>query len=257
MYLTFRSFTTLSMAVLITPALWWIGTLERSVHSSSLHSAASTGDVQTMVRLVSQGVHCDTRDEFGRTPLVYAAAFNARSVEWLLARRADVNAAQPHGVSALLLAVHRSRCGGRPGDDELVEVLLAAGADPNMRADSGSTPLIYACELGHARAAEALLAAGADVRARDAWGRTALLAAAETGDASLVRTLLDAGAEPDAGDNERTTPLMAAASAGYPDVVQVLLAAPVTRNAERPIRHIEQQTSLKAAWEKRKVRRQR
>lgn len=234
MPVSLRALAAYTLPVPITLALWWVGShrpFEQGVHSASFHSAACTGDVQTMARLLSQGVNCDTRDEFGRTPLAYAAGFNARSAEWLLARGANVNAAQPHGLSPLMLAVFRSRSGEEPGDADLVGLLLSAGANTETRTHSGITPLIYACGLGHARAAESLLAAGADVRACDLRGRTALAAAAESGDADLVRTLLGAGAETGTHDEEGITPPLAAASAGHVDVVRVLLAAGAAPNA--------------------------
>lgn len=55
----------------------------------------------------------------------------------------DVNARNPAGCSALLLAA-------QAGNDEIVKVLLANGADPRLKDTSGNTPLkvVYCTEMG-------------------------------------------------------------------------------------------------------------
>jgi ankyrin repeat protein len=57
-----------------------------------------------------------------------------------------------------------------------VQVLLAAGADPNVAGNGGFTPLVMAAGYGNAEAVAALLAAKADPRAV-AGGETPLSAA--------------------------------------------------------------------------------
>lgn len=65
-----------------------------------------------------------------------------------------------------------------PEAEELMRLLLEAGADPNgIELNPGqeqSTPLRTAAERGHASAVRILLAAGADPRSRDDYGWTAL-----------------------------------------------------------------------------------
>ena len=48
------------------------------------------------------------------------------------------------------------------GHLEVAKKLLAAGADPNIAPDHGSSPLFIACEKGHSEIARKLLDAGAD-----------------------------------------------------------------------------------------------
>jgi ankyrin repeat protein len=80
---------------------------------------------------------------------------------------------------------------------EVVEALLAVGADPGaVAAHSQVTPLIRAAEGGHREVASLLLARGADANVVDAEGRSALAAAAEYGDPELVQLLLKSGADP-------------------------------------------------------------
>jgi len=75
---------------------------------------------------------------------------------------------------------------------ETVELLLAAGADPNGRIkQSGATPLELSCK---AEISAALLRAGADPNARDDHGLTALFHQGHHID--VARVLLEAGADP-------------------------------------------------------------
>lgn len=65
------------------------------------------------------------------------------------------------------------------GYDRIIELLLARGAEVNVRDRTGTTPLHWAAVNGHRRACELLLAAGAEVNALDGEGRTPLAAAEE------------------------------------------------------------------------------
>lgn len=60
------------------------------------------------------------------------------------------------------------------GDLDEINAELRAGIDVNMRADNGSTALMYAAALGRVDCVRALLVARADVNARTKYGSTAL-----------------------------------------------------------------------------------
>jgi ankyrin repeat protein/glycosyltransferase involved in cell wall biosynthesis/tetratricopeptide (TPR) repeat protein/Leucine-rich repeat (LRR) protein len=72
-------------------------------------------------------------------------------------------------------------------------------------------PLHYAAAQGRQDLVELLLARGADVHIRGARGRTALHHAARSGSEDVARLLLERGAEPGATDEDGETPLAAAA----------------------------------------------
>ena len=112
----------------------------------------------------------------------------------------------------------------------VLEVLLAAGADPMARTDfHGDTPLHYAAFKNENPAVlKALLAAGADPMARtDFHGDTPLHRAVRGNEnPEAIEVLIAAGAELEARDKRKKTPLHEAALWNEnPAVVQVLLAA--------------------------------
>jgi hypothetical protein len=93
------------------------------------------------------------------------------------------------GGKALLLAAEQGRL-------ELVQQLLAAGANTEAVNERGETAVVVAAGAGHAEVCAALAAAGADVAAAGG-GRAALHAASAAGHEGAVRALLEAGAAVD------------------------------------------------------------
>ncbi len=69
-------------------------------------------------------------------------------VKALLAARADVNVVDKHGYTPLLYAATIDF-----GDAETVELLLRAGANPNVKTKDGKTALAQARDYPYLRAA--------------------------------------------------------------------------------------------------------
>lgn len=92
-----------------------------------------------------------------------------------------------------------------------LHVLLARGADADVRDAHFSTPLMRAARAGAVAAVRALLRCGADVRSLDRYGMTALHHAAAAADGAdgveIGALLLAAGADVDAVNRRNRTPL--------------------------------------------------
>ncbi len=146
----------------------------------------------------------------GRSDVADAAARGDKAaVRTLIQQKADVNAPQPDGATALHWAAFR-------GDKELAEMLLKAGANPKVANREGSTPLWLACINGDAGMIGTLIAAGADPNERLPLGRTPLMAASRTGNVEAMKVLVDLGVDVNAKETARgTTALMWAADEAH------------------------------------------
>jgi len=140
------------------------------------------------------------------------------TVRTLIARRADVNAPQGDGMTALHWAADH-------GDSAMAAELLRAKANVALRTRIGAyTPLHIAARTGSPAVVRALLAAGSDVKATTTSGATALHFAAAAGNPDVVKALLSKGADPNARESSwGQTPLVFAAEYGRAAAVEALM----------------------------------
>jgi ankyrin repeat protein len=104
---------------------------------SLLHYAALEGDVKAADELIAKGLAPGLADSAGFTPLPFAAqGQHALVARHLLAAGASVDPQIRFGGTPLAVALMN----GRDGDGEVVRVLLAAGADPDVENFSGISP---------------------------------------------------------------------------------------------------------------------
>jgi ankyrin repeat protein len=139
------------------------------------------------------------------------------AVQKLVTQRADVNAPQADGATALHWAVFKS-------DKEMVDLLIRAGANAKAANRDGATPLWLASVNGDAAIIEALIKGGADPNEKQPLGRTPLMEASRTGNVAAMKALLDHGAQVNAKETLRgTTPLMWAADEGHAAAIKLLI----------------------------------
>ena len=82
--------------------------------------------------------------------------------------------------------------------DQLAGILLEQGADINLEAEGGVSPLMIASDYGHIQSLDTLLERGAEVKALDASGASVLFYCLKSTNRHCVclEKLLEAGADP-------------------------------------------------------------
>ena len=156
---------------------------------------------------------------YAQAPLADAAQQGDQAmIRQLLQHKANVNAAQPDGMTALHWAATRD-------DVPLAKMLLAAGAQTSPKTRLGElTPLFIASKRGSAPMIEALLKAGANANAVDSTGATPLMLASAAGSAEAVEMLLAHQADVNAKESaHQQTALMFAAAADRGTVIRALI----------------------------------
>jgi len=167
--------------------------------TSPVADAAMSGDNAALRSLLTKKADVNAPQADGATAIQWAAYRNDLEVADLLIRAgANVKAANRDGATALYLASIR-------GSAPMLDRLLKAGADANERGPEGETPLMLAARNGSVDAINVLLNHKADVNAADRLrGTTALMWAAEQGHAAAVKALIDHGANVSAASSVDT-----------------------------------------------------
>lgn len=138
--------------------------------------------------LADANVDINNCDEYQSTPLMQAASNNdTELVQALIASGANVDAADREGHTALAYAADK-------GHTEVFKALLDGGANVNLASVEGWTPLMYASKGGYIQIVRLLLGAEADVQAVNAAGDSALSLAVENWHKDVESQLIRAGA---------------------------------------------------------------
>ncbi|HXZ33467.1 MAG TPA: ankyrin repeat domain-containing protein [Terriglobales bacterium] len=121
------------------------------------HIGVSVARVIPIAWPIGLGNEGETLEDPDETPLMQAAdKGDLKTVRQLLASKADVNARDQSGESALIHA-----CRNPHASVELVKALMAAGADLNIRGHNDYTALGWAAVRGNTAVAQLLRRAGA------------------------------------------------------------------------------------------------
>ena len=188
----------------------------------------------------------ESKDSIGLRP-VYVATQTQRSdiLEVLLAAGADPNLATGDNRVPLLTAC-------QTGNVTCTRMLLKAGADPNTPTPRlKGTPLHLVAQSGHENArklCQLLVDAGCDVTRRNFFGKTALHSAcgSRRDVTKIIDFLLLHGEDINGRDERGQTPLMHAASLDNVRTVQYL----IQQNADKTCRDSEGRSALDVAMEK-------
>ena len=161
-------------------------------------------------------------------PALNSAIYEKRKdlSELLIQRGADVNTIDKWGHTPLYFALVRY------DDLDIMNILIANGAEVDIKHPGGETVLMSAATAGRTEAVNLLLEAGANVNAKNDRGQTALHRMLDVRIHSdwqyrqskdTVELLLNKGADVNLKDKDGRTPLHLAAESADRDIVKLLL----------------------------------
>ncbi|CAH3168725.1 unnamed protein product [Pocillopora meandrina] len=186
---------------------------------SLLSIASGAGSIAAVEMLLSRCCNIDSRDSGGDTALMHAARLgNTEVVEYLLAQGANPLLRNTSDLGLLHLAAL--------SDNVLtIKAVLSKDFDINARCTVLCiTPLLFCLSQGKLEAANYLFAMGADENLKTKDGLTVLSAAAISGNVAAIEMLLKRGHNPNSRDGCDKTPLMWAAEVGKKAAVEYLLS---------------------------------
>lgn len=135
--------------------------------SLAIHDAYKRGDLEALKTLLGNPMefpNCQGPRGVGEIILEYAIYHSPLSfIRKLLELGADPNYGDHAGFPSLIAALS---CSDRSDRYEILELLLAFGADIQQRGHNDYTPLHYAASIQDIQAMKMLLAHGADLNAR-------------------------------------------------------------------------------------------
>ncbi|KAJ0377181.1 hypothetical protein COL26b_004623 [Colletotrichum chrysophilum] len=185
--------------------------------ASGLYYACLYGLVSEVKSLLSQ--HVAVNEQGGRQgyPIVVASdKGHIKIVDLLIANGADVNLKDPFDLTAL----HVAASGGYV---EIVQLLLDANAEVNAMTAEYETSLGWACSNGHLKVVRLLLDWGAVMKPPGGMSVNVLQLACSYGHVEIVRLLLNKGADVNGLGEHSESPLESAAAYGDVRIVSLLL----------------------------------
>jgi cytohesin len=199
--------------------------------STPLHYAAWNGYKEVAEILIDNGADLNViNNEIAGTPFITA-------LDWAIqqGKTETADLLRKHGgmtAQELRSGMTPLHAAASKGLKEVVELLIANGADVNAKITSGGsnknkTPLDFAIQYKKPETADLLRKHGGKTREE----LNALIDAAKNGDIEAVKKHLAAGADVNAKDVDGTTPLHNAAVYGHNEVAELLIANGAEVNA--------------------------
>ena len=187
--------------------------------SGRLSDAVEGNNIDKAKEYLTAGADPDQLDSLGR-PLIITAVTGGDEeiVQLLLSSGANPNSTVD-GIPAIILAAENKGC-----SKNILKSLLIAGADFNeVEILTGTTPLLSAAGNGNSACFNLLINAGADINAITEMKENVAFRAAVGGNLDILNRLIDLGIDLNQRAIQNATPIMIASAYGYNDFVIRLL----------------------------------
>ncbi len=180
--------------------------------------AVLQGDAALVQDFLAKGARLDLKNKDGETALSLAKKDGLEYITQLLEKPASNGSSQPPDPSdhPLFKAI-------KQGSLDQVKALVVKGTDVNLRAPTGSTPLMYAADGNKLEIVRFLLNSRADVNAKNGANNTALIYASIKGHEGVVYELLSKKADVNVKNMAKGDALIYAVLSKRTTVVGILL----------------------------------
>ena len=192
---------------------------------TGLLAATAKGDTANIKKLVAGGADINTRDSYGRTPVMVAAHLKDHKTALALIKLgANLNLLEHDDYDVLTIS-------GVIDDVKMVELAIKHGASAKLiTSPYEGTALIASAHLGHDGVVRALIKAGAPLDHINNIAWTALIESIVLGNGgnrhqTCLKALIDAGADVNISDGNGVRPLSLARGMGYKELIKMLEAA--------------------------------
>lgn len=209
--------------------------------ATALHYAVYSGQLDIIEYLIKEGLDIDSNSKSMGTPLMSAARENRVDAAKILLKngaKVDLTNEEYNSHSALQTAAVQ-------GAEDMVKMLLEAGANPNIFGGAYGSPLCATVQAGKLTIACQLLEAGAEINYSKGRKGTALDYAIVCDKLDFIKLFLKHGADVNIPSNgKHGTPLVAAIHDDSFDNVQLLLEHGADANLSSPPREKPAQAAL-------------
>jgi serine/threonine-protein phosphatase 6 regulatory ankyrin repeat subunit B len=197
---------TVKISLILVPVVSWAGNSNEAWFDS-----ARRGDLVKITKL-SAHTKVDTVDSAGESALILASEAGFSSVvDYLLAKKANVNLQDKAGNSALVYAILN-------GFDDLAIRLLQSGADVSLANSKEGNALNVAAKAGRTKVVLALVASHGDLlNQANKEGETPLFTAIREAHFALAEKMIHLGSKTDIKNNKGQGLLEVAKASGVPE----------------------------------------